>query len=218
MSVVTQLASLSKKSKTWVETNRRNQEAITYDRNGQRKTWKTYNYLSGALFDSVIYKLIDGDKVSIYEKVENSDKIGSVTIVVPSTGSPRPSDPRYDYKLKYKYDNNGNVSEEAWYQNNGSLWMRYTYNVSNTEIQELVYAEDGSLNQKVVHILDKDGNEIQTNYFDVESDKIDEKVIYEYLDFDAKKNWTKRRVLAGDRAEKFVMKPREANFRVITYF
>lgn len=215
-SVLTERADLKKKSGNWVEVNRRNQEAITYDTDGRRTTWKTYDYLNGTLFDSVIYRMIDGEKVSLYEKGDSPNKITSIS--TQRTGLLPLSDPRYDYKLKYKYDSDGNVTEEIWYQNDGSIWMRYTYKFGGNEIQELVYSKDGSLDQKVVHIFDKKENETQTVFYDVKADSIDEKVNYEYLHFDTKGNWTKRRVLTGNREGKFVMKPRETNYRIISYF
>jgi hypothetical protein len=78
-------------------------------------TWKNYDYLNGNLFESVIYSRIDGDKVSVYKEVKNPNKI---TADAPNGKPKKPFDPRYDYKFKYKYDRNGNVSEEAWYQSN----------------------------------------------------------------------------------------------------
>ncbi len=117
-SVLTERANLKKTSGKLVESNRRPESESTYDKSGNHLTWKDYDYTTGNLFDSVIYSRVDGDKVSIFEEVENPNKITQI-ISAPSDKSTKPSDTRYSYKFKYKYDRDGNVSEEAWYQSNG---------------------------------------------------------------------------------------------------
>jgi Txe/YoeB family toxin of Txe-Axe toxin-antitoxin module len=215
-SILTERADLKKKSGKLVESARKPEEAITYDSDGNRLTWKTNDYLTGTLFDSVIYSRVDGDKVAIYAEVENPNKI---TADSPITNKQvKPADPRYTNKFKYKYDSKGNVSEEAWYQNDGSLWLRYVYNFTGNKREELVYSADGSLNQKYVYTLDDKGNEIEMFAYDTEKNKIDGKETYEYLEYDAKGNWTKRITSEGDEESKFVVKPREAIYRTLTYF
>jgi hypothetical protein len=215
-SVLTEIANLKKISGKLVESDRRHKEAINYDSNGNRLTWKTYDYLSGALFDSVTYTHVDGDKVSIYEEVNNPNKITQIT-TVPDDKPTKSSDPYLSYKFKYKYDSNGNVSEEAWYQS-GSLWLRYVYNYKGNQKEELVYSADGSLNQKYVYTLDDKGNEIEMLSYDTEKNKLEGKETYKYLEFDAKGNWTKRITSEGDEESKFVVKPREVLYRTLTYF
>lgn len=215
-SVLTEIANIKKTSGKLVESNRRHKEAITYDSNGNRLTWKTYDYLSGALFDSVTYTRVNGDKVSIYEEVNNPNKITQI-ITVPDDKPTKSADPYLSYKFKYKYDSNGNVSEEAWYQS-GSLWLRYVYNFKGNQKKELVYSADGSLNQKYVYTLDDKGNEIEMLTYDTEKNKLEGKETYKYLEFDAKGNWTKRITSEGDEESKFVVKPREVLYRTLTYF
>ena len=215
-SVRTEIADLKKTRGKLVESKRRHKEAITYDSNGNRLTWKTYDYLSGALFDSVTYSRVNGDKVSIYEEVNNPNKITQV-VSVPNDKPTKSSDPYLSYKFKYKYDSDGNVSEEAWYQN-GSLWLRYVYNFKGNQKVELVYSADGSLNQKYVYTLDDKGNEIEMLAYDTETNKLEGKETYKYLEFDAKGNWTKRITSEGDENSKFVVKPREVLYRTLTYF
>jgi Txe/YoeB family toxin of Txe-Axe toxin-antitoxin module len=179
-------------------------------------TWKTYDYLTGTLFDSVIYSRVDGDKVAIYEEVENPNKI--TTISAPDKKQIKPFDPRYTNKFRYKYDSDGNVSEEAWYQSDDSLWLRYVYKIKGNQKEELVYSKDGSLDQKYVYTLDNKGNEIEALFYDTKKNKIESKETYEYLEFDAKGNWTKRITSEGDKESKFVVKPREVLYRTLTYF
>jgi len=216
-SVLTEIANLKKTSGKLVDSDRRHKEAITYDSNGNRLTWKTYDYLTGTLFDSVIYTRIDGDKVAIYEEVDSPNKIIQITSA-PSDKPTKSSDPRYTNKFKYKYDSDGNMSEEAWYQNDGSLWLRYVYKFKGNQKEELVYSADGTLNQKYVHTLDDKGNEIETLFYDTEKNKLESKETYKHLEFDAKGNWTKRITSEGDEESKFVVKPREILYRKLTYF
>ncbi len=215
-SILTERADLKEKSGKLVESTRKPEEAITYDTAGNRLTWKTYDYLTGTLFDSVIYSRIDGDKVALYENIDSPNKITAGSPTKNKNSSTR--DSRYTNKFKYKYDDKGNVSEEAWHQNDGSLWMRYVYKFNGNQIEELVYAADGSLNQKYVSILDEKGNEVEMHFYDVKSDKIEGKETYKYLEFDAEGNWTKRITSEGDAENKFKMKPREIIYRTLTYF
>ncbi len=216
-SFLTKIADLKKKSGKLIESSRKPKEAITYDIKGNRLTRKTYDYLTGTLFDSVIYSRVDGDKVAIYEEVENPNKITQI-ISSPPDKPIKSFDPRYTNKFKYKYDSTGNVLEEAWYQNDGSLWLRYVYKFNASQKEELVYSEDGSLNQKYIHTLDDKGNEIETLFYNTEKNKLESKETYEYFEFDAKGNWTKRITAEGDKKSKFVVKPREVLYRTLTYF
>lgn len=216
-SVFTERADLKKASGRSIESKRRPESEYTYDKIGSRLTWKSYDYLSGALFDSVIYGRIDGDKVSNYEEVKNPNKI--TTLSTPNNDKPKkPFDARYDYKFRYKYGSDGNISEEAWYQSNGDLWLRYVYNFKGNQKEELVYSADGSLDQKYVYTLDDKGNEIEMLAYDTEINKVVGKETYKYLEFDAKGNWTKRITSEGDEESKFIVKPRDVLYRTLTYF
>ncbi len=215
-SVFTERADLKKTSGKSVESKRKSESEYTYDKIGNRLTWKSYDYLSGTLFDSVIYSRIDGHKVSIYKEIENPSKITAMS--APSDKPQKPFDTRYNYKFKYKYDSDGNVSEEAWIQSNGDLWLRYVYNFKGNQREELVYSADSSLNQKYLYTLDDKGNEIEMLAYDTETNKLEGKETYKYLEFDAKGNWTKRITSEGDDETKFVVKPREFLYRKLTYF
>ena len=63
--------------------------------------------------------------------------------------------------------------------------------MTGNELEELVYAEDGSLNQHYISMLDKNGNEIERTGFDPRDGAVGAKYSYEYV-FDPKGNWTKR--------------------------
>lgn len=215
-SVQTDIADLKTARGKLVEANRRSHEAIAYDKEGRRLTWKVYDFFSGELFDSVIYSLIDGNRVLKYEAVEKPNKI--TTISTNSDKPTKPFDTRYDYRLTFKYDSLGNVLEEAWHHNSGDLWLRYVYKFEGNYKEELVYDKEGSLNQKYRYILDAKGNEIEMVSFDTKTDRIESKEIYGYLKFDIRGNWTKRTTSSGNRESNFEMKPETVMYRTVTYF
>lgn len=214
-SVLTERADYRNISKKSGEINRRRESEITYDAKGSRLTWKYYDYRSGDLFDSVRYQLLDGDKISIYEKVDSPNRITAKIDAPEKSANP---DSRYTYKLKYKFDDAGNVREEAWYQTDGKLWLRYVYNAKDNQTEELVYDADGKLNQKMIHIYDAKQNETETVFYDVKTDKPDGAEFFQYLEFDAKGNWTKRIVSESDGKSRSLIQSRELMYRTLTYY
>jgi hypothetical protein len=213
--ILTERADAKQKGRKLIESNRRNVEFVSYDAKGSRLARKAYHWISGELFESDIYKVIDGDKVSVSEEVDSPDKI---IAAAPVGTVVKPFDSRYDFKLKNKYDANGKVIEEAWWRSDGDLWLRYTYKTDGIEREELVFSAGGSMNQRYKFILDGKGNDIEMMAYDTEKGSIEGKEKYEYLAFDAKGNWTKRIEFQGDKESKFVYKPREVKYRTITYF
>lgn len=216
-SVVTERADLKKSFGKMIESKRRYESEVEYDKSGNTLRRKDYNYADGALRESTIYKFIDGDKVSIEEDIETPGKItGSSPTEIDRTV--KTLDPRYSFKYKYKYDRDGNISEEAYYQNDGSLWMTYVYTTKGKEKEELAYDKNGSLNQKLVRKFDDQNNEIEIIYYDTKNNEINGKVTFKYIEFDAKGNWTKRQSFEGDKEGKFVMKPSEVSYRKLIYY
>jgi hypothetical protein len=211
--VVTERADLKMKKRSYVESNRRLEEDIEYDSAGNRIRQLSYDYSSGLLRETAIYKRIDGDKVVVFEETP-----GAISLATPARRILKKSDPRYDFKFTYKSDRNGNLLEEAWWQSNGDLWLRYVYSYDGDRKIEHVFDAEGKLNQKYVYTFDQNGNLIEEVVYDVEQDRATEKVIYTYLSFDNAGNWTKRSETAGEKAHKFAQKPREVTYRKITYF
>jgi hypothetical protein len=213
--VVSQETTLKESSGKLRESDRRPASEVTYDADGNLLHSKLYE--GGALFDSVKYGRLDGDKVSTSEDVQNP----SVFITdAPASAkkSGRPYDTRYTYKYKYKYDDQGRVVEEAMYQSNGDLWMRTKYKFNGNRREELVYNENGSLSQKYVYTLDDKGNPVEELSYDTDKDAVESKETYQYVEFDAHGNWTKRITSEGERENKFSMKPTKVTYRTITYF
>jgi hypothetical protein len=213
--VVTERADLKRIKTKFVESNRRREEDIEYDPAGNRSRQLSYDYIGGLLSEIAVYKKIDGDKVVVYEA---GDTPGSITVQLPSSDAEKKSDPRYAFKFKYKVDADGNVLEEAWWQSNGDLWLRYVYSNNGNQKMELVFDGQGEMNQKYVSTFDADGNVRELVIFDVKNDKPSEKIVYSYLSFDSVGNWTKRSETAGDTDTKFTQKPREVTYRTISYY
>jgi hypothetical protein len=119
----------------------------------------------------------------------------------------------------YVFDAKGNRTEEAWYQNDGALYLRYIsiYDDKGNEIEWFRYTSDGKVNGRSVASYDSQGNEIEKTWFRPDG-SISEKWNYSY-ESDSSRNWIKRKSL------KWVTKDGQSSFepygityRTITYF
>ena len=130
----------------------------------------------------------------------------------------RPSDPRFSYEYRFIYDK-GQLTEKDWYMSDGSLWLRYVYRRSGNEFEELVYGNDGKINQRYVSKLDERGDEIERlDVAVINKSRGDQKYRITYEAFDKNGNWIKRiksKVLMKDGKE--IVKPWYATYRTITY-
>lgn len=214
--VITEKAKLKDDSSELTGYDRKPESEITYDANGNRLSREAYDY-TGALFESVSYSHVDGNKVAIYREIEDKNSI-VVEMPAPADARKRRSDPRYTYKFEYKYDSNGSISEEAWYQSDSSLWLKYVYKLKGNQKEKLVYSADGSLNQKYMYTLNDKGNEIEMLVYDTKTDSVRSKEAYKYAEFDLKGNWTKRVTLRGNKEGGFALKPSRVIYRKIAYF
>jgi preprotein translocase subunit YajC len=163
--VVTESAKLTNESGNWVEAKRQMNSVVIYDAEGNRMKREGYDY-RGNLFQINEYSFIDGDKVVRMETIRHEYDPPAVA-VAPSTNkeNAKPSDPRYTYKFKYKYDDKGNRTEEAWYHNDGSLWLRYVsvYDDKGNEVEWFRYTGDGKVNGRSVSSYDAKGSVVEKN-------------------------------------------------------
>jgi hypothetical protein len=146
----------------------------------------------GTPFLITVYGYIDGVRAS------NSNCIGCRRA---SSGSSRESkieekpkpDPRYEYKYEHKYIE-GKLAEVQMFYNTGVKGMRYIYNYTKNQMEELAYTDEGELNQKYLTIFDDKGNEIKWTSFAVwqPDGSKDNTYVYEYKSFDKFGNWTER--------------------------
>jgi hypothetical protein len=99
--------------------------------------------------------------------------------------------------------------------------MTYVYNYKGNQVEELVYDENGKLNQKYLSILDDKGNEIENFHFDAfgNPNEIKSKYKIKYDSFDEKGNWTKKTTskLVVENGKE-VYKPLYVDYQTITYY
>ncbi|MDM7920824.1 MAG: hypothetical protein QUS14_00875 [Pyrinomonadaceae bacterium] len=195
----------------------RHRSSVTdFNENGNRTKHVSYES-AGIPFSVTVYGFIDGARASDSELVEG----GAATIV--AVGGPPDTtrrDPRYEFKLQYKYSG-GRLSEEKMFGNDGKLWMAYAYKYAGDLKTELVYDEDGELNQKYAYKMDAKGNPIEYRVYDMAEnwERVESVTRYSYLEFDEKGNWTKRsvvNVIKENSVERAV--PSEIEYRTITYY
>jgi hypothetical protein len=144
-------------------------------------------------FQITVYGYIDGARVSNSEMINYDSDPPIMALSASGKKEEGKRDLRYDYKHEYKYIN-GKLAENKWIRNNGVMWIRYVYNHKDNQVEELVYSEDGKLNQKYLSTLDDKGNEVERTNFNVLGIQRDGDTKYsiKYDSFDEKGNWTKK--------------------------
>jgi hypothetical protein len=217
--IVTGSAKLSKEAGGWIEAKPQMKSVIVYDAEGNRVKSENYDYM-GNLFQINEYSFVDGDKVVKTETIRHEyDPPAIMTVPAPKKENAKPADPGYTYKFKYKYDAKGNRTEEAWYHNDGSLWLRYVsvYDARGNEVEWFRYTREGKMNGRSVSSYDAGGNEIEKTWFRPDG-SLSEKWNYTY-EFDSQGNWIKRKSMkwtAKDGKSNF--EPYDVTSRTITYF
>jgi hypothetical protein len=204
-------------SGTWAVGGRKPSGMDYYDEKGQLTKHESYDY-KGNLFQVAIYGYVDGARVRSDKTIQHEYDPPPIAVATSPGESKQQYDTRYSYKFSYRYDEEGRLVEEVWYGSGGKLWMRYVYKFAGDTREELVYAEDGSLNQRYVSTLDAKGDEVEETIYDVKDGSVSERRSYSY-EFDAKGNWTKRTTSKWATKEgqgQFV--PAYVTYRTITYY
>jgi hypothetical protein len=193
---------------------RRPAQKLSFDSNGNLTVAVQYDP-GGGLFDSRTYFFIDGQRVVKHEILTEHFLTLSDPRAEPGT---RPYDPRYSWKIKYTFDSEGHRTEVAWLYSDGSPYLRYVDTLQGNRKEQLVYSEDGSVNQKYKWTLDDKGNEIELISYKVDDDSVRNKWNYTYLEFDSQGNWIRRLESVGKRESNFKLKPVKITYRTITYY
>jgi hypothetical protein len=197
---------------------RRPSQMIYYDVQGNVTRKADYDY-RGDLFQIRVYGYIDGERASHDKTIAHEYNPPAMFVAAHDGEVKTKYDPRYSFKFKYRYDERGRLTEEAWHGNSGTLWLRFVYNYKNqSERETLVYSEDGSLNQKYTATLDAHGNEIEESSFNTKTGAVDNKYTYTY-EFDRHGNWIKQITSKwGTKNGKSQFQPHSITYRTITYY
>jgi hypothetical protein len=200
-------------SGTWSVQTRKRDSFVEYNEQGNRVRQELYDY-KGNLSDITVYGYIDGARVSSSKTTTREyNPPPMLGVTAPSTAVKK-SDPRYQTKFEFKYDDQKRLIEHRWFRSNGELFLRYAYKYTGNQLEELVYAENGSLNQRYVSTLDAKGNEIERTTFDPRDNSPGATYSYKY-EFDSEGNWTKRTTSKQVGTE---WEPQYVDFRTITYW
>ena len=203
-------------SGTWSVQGRKRNSFDTFNEQGNKLKTEFYDY-QGNLHRIFVYGFIDGSRVAVTRTIEREYNPPPMAIAPPPGGAVKKSDARYEYKFEFKYDDKKRLTEKTWFHNNGDLWLRYVYKYNGSQMEQLVYAKDGSLNQRYLYTLDDKGHKVEQTYFE-RNGSTQTKESYKY-EFDSKGNWTKRttsKVVTKDGREQ--LEPYSVYYRTITYY
>ena len=97
-----------------------------------------------------------------------------------------------DRKTFFKYDENGNNTEQNVYNSDGSFYYKVTkkYDENGNRFEWNRYNSDGSLNIKYTFKYDENGNAFEMNIYNSDGN-LDTKSTYKY-EFDKQGNWIKK--------------------------
>jgi hypothetical protein len=218
--VAVEQAGLKRSSGKLIESARSLSAVTTYDVNGDRASEKHYDE-AGRLTRVNSYTDADGYRVESGESFDYGD--GRILRApVPGADPQRGSDLKDTAKYKYKYDGGGAVSEVGVYSEGGFLDVRLVYKTAGKRKEILTYVFDGPpggrLNDTEVYTYDEKGNEVEKARYFPESDEPDSRETYEYVEFDARGNWTKRKVSGESQAGARILKSAGVEYRRITYY
>jgi hypothetical protein len=205
-------------SGTWTVQTRKLSDIKYYDRRGNLTKRESWDY-QGNPSDITVYGYLDGARVS------NSGYVRYEYDPPPAMAPPPPPgqatlkrDSRYAFKFTYKYDDKGRLAERVMFSNDGKLWQRRVLTYEKQQQESLYYSEDGQLNSKSIEKFDEKGSVIESESWDVATEKIRDRYAYQY-EVDAQGNWIKRTTLkwtTKDGKSSFV--PSYTTWRKITYY
>ena len=198
-------------SGTWQVQGRNRDSFATYNQQGNKLRSESYDS-KGNLDTITVYGYIDGGRVASFKSIrqEYNPPPGSVA----TAGSK--SDPRYQHRFAFKYDEKKRLIEKTSFKSTGEVWVRHVYKYNGNQREELLYTGDGSLRWRALSALDDKGNEVKQTFEGEGAEPLKESFTYE---FDSKGNWIKKttsRLVMKDGREQF--EPYSVVFRTITYY
>jgi len=217
-SVTIQEAEVVKKRDKEMEEPRNIMEERYYDKSGN-----IIKTLDNVTNDLNIYTFIDGDKTYKKTKTKLPKFTPPKTTIsgrVNNSNEAKPTDERYTFKFKYKYDAQGRVIEEKWYLNTGILWVKsiYEYDDKGRMIKESYYDEE-KLNSTQTYKYDDKGIELESihDLASIEGEYGLTVNSYNDYQFDVQGNWVKRTETTTYKREGKVTASKTAYYRKITY-
>jgi len=161
---------------------------MTFDVDGNLNTREDYGP-SGELLNSSAYSFLEGERVVKMETIYPKNMI----VLGDPTKIKRPSDPRYTYKIRYKFDRLGRRIAADWLRSDDSIYLKYVYSYNDNKIEETVSFDNGLALEDKVSMLDQKGNTLEVLHRDL-SDKsvVSYKESYTYLRLDRQGNWIER--------------------------
>lgn len=191
-----------------------------YDEKGALTQRDDYDS-QGNPFQITVYGYIDGKRVSDSKTTSYGydPPPAALSPKTEGTAAQRKSDPRYEYSFEYKYEN-GKLVERQMMYNNGRKGMRSVYKYAPNQIEELVYTDEGKLNQRYLSNLDANNNVIEETNFGVVNFDIygDRKYKHSY-EFDGAGNWVKKITLIEEKVNGVIRwQPAYVSYRTITYY
>jgi hypothetical protein len=196
-------------SATWSVQTKKRDSFVQYNKQGNRIRRESYDY-KGNLDEITVYGYIDGNRVSDFHTIRKEYNPPPMLVITDPGAVVKKSDPRYQTRFEFEYDEQKRLIEHRWFYSNGELVLRHVYKYSGDQLEELVYSKDGSLNQRYVSKLDAKGNKIERTSFDTRDNKPGATFSYVY-EFDSHGNWTKRTMSKQG-------SPQYVDFRTITYW
>ena len=173
--------------------------------NAQGHRVKTIFYDSKGLPYSVkVFGYIDNARVSLERRVEFESSLRITTLSTKTDAETKPRDSRYTSKLVNKYDEQNRLTEEAIYDNDGTLSYKNVYSYKGNKVEEWRYYDD-VLTYKETRTLDAKGNEVESEWEWTKTGTTG-KYTYTYEQVDEKGNWLRRLVSgteAGGRIQKY---------------
>jgi len=211
-------------SGTWSVQGRHFDSVADYDRLGNLVKRISYDS-KGKPFEVTVYGYIDNARVSKSKMIRyeydppavfsGGPPNGVAIQMKPATQKP---DPRYQYRYEYKYAD-GKRTEEQFFFNDGVPYLRYVYKYDWLQREELVYDEEGKLNQRYLSKFDSKGNEIERIDADALHQNGERKYTLEYESFDDHGNWTKKTTfMLVNEGGKELSKPWYISYRSISYY
>jgi hypothetical protein len=173
--------------------------------------------------DRTIYGYVDKMRVSISIQASETGRNGGVVVVGSSDAKPgvplSKLDLRYETRHEYRYDDRGRMIEESWFDNRGVLIFRSKFSYDDNVVTFARNHRDGEIYAKGKYILDEKGRHITEIDGQASEPFYRSTDSYEYLEFDAQGNWTKRALkgkYGNDRET--VSTFTSMQYRTITYY